>query len=106
MVVCDPPLRFLVLTTEAGEQEEHAMEVTLTAEGEQTVIVVEERGMFREQRAAYGAGLQVHVEDLAAHLDDRGRCDAQARWAQLLPTYQDLTAHGHSPQRTRRAGNA
>jgi hypothetical protein len=46
--------------------------------------------MPQEQRAAYGAGLQVHVEDLAAHLVDRGRCDAQARWTELLPPYQEL----------------
>jgi hypothetical protein len=45
-----------------------------------------------DQLAAYGAGMQVHVEDLAAHLAGRERCDAQARWAELLPAYQDLAA--------------
>jgi len=89
---CEPRKRLLVLTTEAGEQEEHAMEATLTAEGDQTVLVIEERGMDLTQLAPYGAGLQVHAEDLAAHLGGHDRCDAQARWAELLPSYQDLAA--------------
>jgi hypothetical protein len=43
--------------------------------------------------AAYGAGIQVHVEDLAAHIAGRERCDAEARWNELLPAYQDLAAN-------------
>jgi hypothetical protein len=42
--------------------------------------------------AGYGSGIQVHVEDLAAHLAGRDRTDAAARWAELLPAYQDLAA--------------
>ena len=42
--------------------------------------------------AAYGAGIQVQVEDLAAHIAGRERCDADARWSELLPAYQDLAA--------------
>ena len=34
--------------------------------------------------AAYGAGIQIHVEDLAAHLAGRERCDAEARWEELI----------------------
>lgn len=89
---CDPPHRFLVLTTETGEPAEHAIEATLSADGDQTILVIEERGMPVDQLAAYGAGMQVHVEDLAAQLVGRERCDAQARWTELLPTYQDLAA--------------
>jgi hypothetical protein len=40
--------------------------------------------------AAYGAGIQVHVEDLAAYLAGRERCDAEARWNELYRAYQDL----------------
>jgi len=91
---CEPPQRLLVLTTEVGEMDEHAIEATLTADGDQTVLVIEERGMPLDQVAAYGAGLQVHVEDLAAHLvdhdHDHDRGDAQARWVELMPAYQDL----------------
>ena len=43
--------------------------------------------------AAYGAGIQVHVEDLATHLAGRERCDADARWNELLPAYRDLEAN-------------
>ena len=43
--------------------------------------------------AAYGAGIQVHVEDLAAHIAGRERGDADARWGELLPAYQDLAAN-------------
>jgi hypothetical protein len=41
---------------------------------------------------AYGAGIQVHVEDLAAHVAGRERCDAKARWDELAPAYRDLAA--------------
>jgi hypothetical protein len=30
---------------------------------------------------------------LAAYLAGRERCDADARWNELLPAYQDLAAH-------------
>ena len=45
-----------------------------------------------EQIAAYGAGDQIHVEDLAAYLAGRERCDARARWQELHPAYQHLAA--------------
>lgn len=88
--VCERPRRFLVLTSDTDDPVEHAIEATLTADGDHTVLVIEERGMPLDQLAAYGAGIQVHVEDLAAHLVDHDRCDAQTRWAELLPAYQDL----------------
>ena len=43
--------------------------------------------------AAYGAGVQVHAEDLAAYLAGRERCDAAARFDELFPAYQELTAN-------------
>jgi hypothetical protein len=43
--------------------------------------------------AAYGAGWQVHAEDLAAYLAGRGRCDSDARMGELLPAYEDLAAN-------------
>src|SRR5436305_11102924 len=64
----------------------------LAAGGGGTILVWEERGMPLDQLAAYGAGIQVHVEDLAAYLAGRERCDADARWNELLPAYQDLAA--------------
>jgi len=90
---CEPPLRLLVLTTDADEPDkpyEHAIEVTLAADGDETILAWEERGMPLAQLAAYGAGIQVHVEDLAAHIAGRERCDAGARFDELFPTYQEL----------------
>jgi uncharacterized protein YndB with AHSA1/START domain len=95
---CEPPRRLLVVTKdddqpdEHDEHDEHAIEVTLTADGDQTILVVDERGMPLDQLAGYGAGIQVHIEDLAAHIAGRGRCDARARWGELMPAYADLAA--------------
>jgi uncharacterized protein YndB with AHSA1/START domain len=89
---CEPPRRLLVATRAADEPGEHVIEVTLTADGGQTILVLEERGMPPGQLAAYGAGIQVHVEDLAAHLAGHERGDAASRWAELLPAYEDLAA--------------
>jgi uncharacterized protein YndB with AHSA1/START domain len=90
---CEPPRRLLVSTKEPGEAGDGVIEVTLAADGDQTLLVWEERGMPLDLIDAYGAGIQVHVEDLAAHLAGRGRVDAQARWNGLLPAYKDLAAN-------------
>ena len=90
---CDPPRHLLVLTQEPDQPDEHAIEVTLAADGGQTILVWEERGLPLDHLAAYGAGIQVHVEDLAAYIAGRGRGDAEARWGELLPAYQDLAAN-------------
>ena len=46
-----------------------------------------------DQLAVYGAGWQIHVENLAAHIAGRERGDAEARWDELVPAYQDLAAN-------------
>ena len=93
MEACEPPRRLLLLLTEQpGQSYEHAIEVTLATDGGHTLLVWEERGMPLDHLAAYGAGIQVHVEDLAAYIAGRERCDADARWGELLPAYQDLAA--------------
>ena len=89
--VCEPPRRLLVVNAEE-DRDEHVIEATLAADGDQTILILEERGMPVNLLAAYGAGIQVHVEDLAAHLAGRERCDADARWNELLPAYQGLAA--------------
>jgi uncharacterized protein YndB with AHSA1/START domain len=89
---CEPPRRLRVTTWALDQPNEHVIEVTLAGEGDQTILVLEERGMPLEHLAGYGSGIQVHVEDLAAHLAGRDRCDAAARWAELIPAYEDLAA--------------
>jgi len=88
---CEPPRRLVVTGKDPDEPFEEVTEVTLTADGDQTILVIEQHGLPLDKLAAYGAGLQIHVEDLAAHITGRERAD-QARWGQLMPAYQDLAA--------------
>ena len=89
---CEPQQRLLIRIKDADESDENVIEVTLTADGEQSVVVWEERGKPVDQLSAYGARVQIHVEDLADHLAGRERRDdAKARWDELHPAYQDLT---------------
>jgi uncharacterized protein YndB with AHSA1/START domain len=90
---CEPPQRVLVVTKHANASEEQTVEAVLTADGAQTILVWEERGMPVELLGAYGAGVQVHVEDLAAYLAGRERCDAASRFDELFPAYQELAAN-------------
>ena len=89
---CEAPRRLLVLTREPGQSEEQSIEVTMTADGGETTVVWEERGMPVAYLAGYGAGIQVHVEDLGAYLAGRERCNAGARMSELFPAYQALAA--------------
>ncbi len=89
---CESPRR-LLLTMQLGQPGENVIEVTLAADGDQTIVVWEERGMPLEYLAGYGGGVQIHVEDLAAYLAGRERCDAEARWHELQPAYEDLAAN-------------
>lgn len=90
---CEPRQRLLLVTKQIEAQDEGVIEITLAADGSQTGLVWEERGMPLHYVPFYGAGIQIHVEDLAAHLADRERCDAKTRSAELLPAYQDLAAN-------------
>jgi uncharacterized protein YndB with AHSA1/START domain len=87
--VCEPPRR-LRLTESGGPADVHVTEVTLSPDGDQTLLVLEERGMPLEKIAGYGAGIQVHVEDLAAHIAGGERCDSDARMNELYPAYRNV----------------
>src|SRR5690348_1991896 len=89
---CEPPVRLLVVTKHHRQTDEQVIEATLAADGDQTILVWEERGMPLNLLADYGAGIQVHVENLAAPIAGRERGDGEARWDGLLPAYQDLAA--------------
>ncbi|MFC0003413.1 SRPBCC domain-containing protein [Micromonospora siamensis] len=90
--VCEPRQRVLVVTRHHRQSYEQATEITLAADGDGTVLVWEERGMSMEHVAPYGAGVQVHVEDLAGYLAGRERGDGEARWKELFPAYEELAA--------------
>jgi len=98
---CEPPRRLLVMTRETDESWrkgrgappfDEAIEATLSADGDQTILVVEVRGMPLDKIAFYGAGWQIHAENLAAYLAGRDRGDTGARWDDLVPPYQELAA--------------
>ncbi len=90
---CEPPRRLLVLTTQAGTPDQVAIEATLTTDGDQTILAIEERGTPLNELANHGTGWQIHIEDLTAHIAERQRCDIQTRWGELLPAYLDLAAN-------------
>ena len=90
---CEPPERLLVRIKDADEPDEGVIEVTLTADGDKTDVIWEERGMPVDLLSAYGAGVQIHLEDLEDHLAGRERRDdVKARWGELHPAYQELAA--------------
>jgi uncharacterized protein YndB with AHSA1/START domain len=90
---CEPPRRLLVTTKEVNEPYGNTIiEATLTAEGDRTILVIEVQGVPLGKIAFYGAGWQIHAESLAAYLAGQERSDAEARWGELVPPYQDLAA--------------
>jgi len=98
---CAAPRRLLVTTRETDESWQkgrgappfdEAIEANLTADGDRTILVIEVRGIPLDRIAAYGAGWQIHAENLAAHVAGRERGDGEMRWQELVPAYQDLAA--------------
>jgi uncharacterized protein YndB with AHSA1/START domain len=99
---CEPPRPLVVTTRETDESYrkgqgvppfDAAIEATLTADDDQTILVLEVRGMPLDKIAFYGAGWQIHAENLAAYLAGRERGDTEARWDELVPPYLDLAAN-------------
>lgn len=92
--VCEPPHRLVVQTRdsalEPGQPEATTTEAVLTQDGAHTVLVVEERGLPEQLLPAYGAGIQIHFENLATHLAGGNRGDDEQRWSELAPMYERL----------------
>ena len=90
---CEPRQRLVVRIKDEDESDESVIEAMLTADADQTIVVWEERGMPLDLLSAYGAGVQIHVEDLADHLAGRERRDDdKVRWDELHPHYEGLAA--------------
>jgi uncharacterized protein YndB with AHSA1/START domain len=87
---CEPPRRLSVTSRELTANFDGFLEATLAADGDQTILVIEARGLPLEKLPYYGVGWQIHVEDLAAYIADSERGDAEIRWAELVPEYQAL----------------
>jgi uncharacterized protein YndB with AHSA1/START domain len=90
---CDPPRRFKVVSKDPDEPNEEITEVSLTVDGDATILVMEQRGMPLDLVSGYGAGNQIHVEDLADHIAglDR-RTGVKERFDALMPAYRELAA--------------
>jgi uncharacterized protein YndB with AHSA1/START domain len=93
---CEPPRQLLVTMRDddprPGQPEETVIEATLAADGDETILVVEDRGLPMHLLAAYGAGVQIHIENIAEHIAGREPGDTEARWEALLPAYEALAA--------------
>jgi uncharacterized protein YndB with AHSA1/START domain len=98
---CEPPRRLVVTTRETDESYRKGQgvppfdavkEITLTPDGDQTVLALEVRGMPLDAIAFFGAGWQIHAESLGAYLAGREPADVESRWEELVPSYQDLAA--------------
>ena len=88
---CEPPRRLQVTIRESDESWrkghgappfDSSIQATLTAEGNETLLVTEIRGMPLDRIEYYGAGWQIHAENLATHLAGREQGD-----------YRDLAMH-------------
>lgn len=89
---CDANKRLVTVSRDPEVPFDDSTEVRLTAEGEQTILVVKQHGIPLDMLWAYGAGLQIHVEDLAGHLAGHNRADSEPRFEALSPRYQSLAA--------------
>ena len=91
---CEPPQRLLLAMRDPdprpGQPEQTVIEVQLMAEGAQTRLVWEERGMPVNLLPAYGAGIQIHVEHLADYISGRELHIDEARWGELFAAYEAL----------------
>ena len=93
---CEPPRRLVVTFRDSdpqpGQPAQTEIEVTLSPDGDGTLLVVEERGMPLPLLPGYGAGVQIHFENLADHIAGRHRGDDEARLGVLLPAYEAIAA--------------
>jgi uncharacterized protein YndB with AHSA1/START domain len=91
---CEPPQRLLLTMRDPdpqpGQPEQLRHEAQLIAEGAQTRLVWEVRGMPVNLLPAYGTGMQIHVEHLADYLSGHKLRDAESRWDELFAAYEAL----------------
>ena len=91
---CEPPRRLVLSSAEADQEREHLTTITITPDGSGSRIVLEEQGMPLPMVAAFGAGTQIHVEDLVAHVEDSPHRHTVDRFGELYPAYQALPVAG------------
>ena len=91
---CEPPQRLLLTMRDPdarpGQPAQTVIEARLMAEGLQTRLFWETRGLPLELLPAYGAGIQIHVEHLADYIEGRELHIDDARWEELFSAYEAL----------------
>jgi uncharacterized protein YndB with AHSA1/START domain len=99
VTACDPPRSFTVVGKDPNEPNEETTTVTLTADGDQTLLVFEQRGMPLENVAGYGAGNQIHIEDLTDHIAGKERrTNVKERFDTLIAAYRPQASKLNSVQ--------
>jgi uncharacterized protein YndB with AHSA1/START domain len=88
--VCDPQ-RKIEVTMWEEEGVEHVVAAELSTDADQMVLALEVRGLPLDLVWAYGAGWQVHLEDLGAHLAEQESLNLPSRWDELEPFYREMT---------------
>lgn len=88
--VCEQPHRLLVTTWDRETGDASTMEARLEGSAGGTRLVIEESGVPVEQLAGYGAGWQVHAEDLAGHVAGEERDEDPARWRDMAAHYRSV----------------
>ena len=98
---CEPPQRLRITTRESDESArrgngpppfEQTVEATLTAAGAQTVLTIEIRGLPLDKIEYFGAGWQIHAENLAAYLAHQESAETESRWSELVTAYRELAS--------------
>jgi uncharacterized protein YndB with AHSA1/START domain len=85
---CEAPTHFRVTRLEDSSEDGNVIEVTLKADGRGTNVALTQSGLPLKWITAFGAGMQVHFEDLALHLVGKERSDSNARMDELMPLYE------------------
>jgi uncharacterized protein YndB with AHSA1/START domain len=86
--VCERNARLQITSGDGDDVTQ--IEALIAPEGGGARLVLEERGLPAGGLAAHGAGWQVHMEDLGAHLAGRDASDWPVRSRALLPGYKAL----------------
>jgi uncharacterized protein YndB with AHSA1/START domain len=98
---CEPPQRLRITTRETEESAQRGngpqpfdqtLEATLSAAGAETVLTIEIRGLPLDKIEYYGAGWQIHAENLAAHITHQEPTQTESRWSDLVATYTQLAS--------------
>jgi uncharacterized protein YndB with AHSA1/START domain len=101
VAVCEPPARLRLVLRETDESYRRGngvppydadIEATLTSADDQTDLAIQVRGMPVDKIAGYGAGWQIHAENLNCYLAGLEGTPAEERWAELIPSYTERAA--------------